>query len=274
MSNVVHHSRFGASRDEPRPVMKSAFAQHISTGGMYYVFTTGSLRFLFYKYGGKTAPHAVADATLQEISLETSAQIELIYLRNDLEAKYGMDTMIKYSKAELDDVIDKAGITANKVGIVHSGTTSFQVGVYDRATGAVSHLNSFDYGTNYMNPDGFDELVNWMKKAPVQHFVSIGSESYAVPPGKIATNNIRNSFHSELDSTKSAYASARSTMAAVADMGKSYFIPERKAWNIKTSATLALRELYPTGTLLDWGGGQIKNEETGLKVNFSQTSLF
>ncbi len=274
MSNGVYHSRFGTSHSEPHTGMKSAFAQHISTDGDYYVFTTGSLRGRFYRYGGKTAPHAVADATLQEISLETSARIELIYLRNDLEAKYGMDTMIKYSKAELDDVIDKAGITANEVGIIHSGTTSFQVGVYDRTTGAVSHLNSFDYGTNHLNPTGFDELVTWMRDTPVENFVSIGSESYAVPAGKIATNKIQNPFHSELDSTKSAYASARSTMAAVADMGKTYFIPERKAWDIKTSATLALRELYPTGTLLDWGGGQIKNEATGLKVNFSQTSLF
>jgi hypothetical protein len=270
---AAFHSRFGT--DAVNADLKAAFMQHIIEE-MTYVFTTGPLRSQYFLDGGKTAPHAHADATLSEVARDTTSTIELVYLSGAQEAGYGFDTMLEHSKAILDDAIEKAGITSNEVGVTHAGTTSFQTGVYNRATGEVSHLNSFDYGTNNPNTEGFAELCAWMAATPVQDFVSFGSESYAAPDGKIATNKIdtKNAFHSELNSLARAYAAAQRTMTATAEMGKSYYIPERKAWEAKTSATLALRKMYPTGTLIDWGGGQIKNEETGLKITFDQRTLF
>lgn len=274
----MFHSRFGpvavANID-----MKNAFMQHVTAapGTPVRVFTTGPLRFEYYKAGGKTAPHARADATLAEVATETNTPIDLVYLTNIQEALYGMQTMLKYSKGVLDNVIVQAGVTDERVGIVHSGTTSFQVGDYNRTTGEVSNLNSFDYGTN--NPDvsgAFEKLCAWFMASPSQLFFSFGSEGYAVSTGKIATNRRveGNELHGDLDPSTRAFAAAQRTMSAVHSMGKTYFIPERKAFEVKTSATLALRELYPEGRILDWGGGQVKDEETGLSVKVSQTVLF
>ncbi len=274
--DAVFHSRFGPeTTPRPNEELKAAFMQHISEGNAY-VFTTGPLRSQYVSDGGKSAPHALVDATLNEVAWVKTSSIDLVYLSNAKEAQYGFDTMLEHSKAILDDAIGKAGILSNEVGVVHSGTTSFQTGVYNRATGEVLHLNSFDYGTNNPNDEGFVNLRNWMDTTPVQDFVSFGSESYAAPDGKIATNKIdtKNAFHSELDSSARAYTATLRTMTAATEMDKTYYVPERRTWEAKTSATLALRKIYPTGTLLDWGGGQIKNEETGLKVTFDQRVLF
>lgn len=273
---ATFHSRFGPDVAAANDEMKSAFMQHISEPTNVYVFATGPLRQKYYTDGGKTAPHAHADATLSEIARDTSAPIELVYLSNAQEAKYGFDTMLEHSKEILDDAITKARVTEDIVGVVHSGTTSFQVGEYNRTTGMVSNLNSFDYGTNNPNESAFQDLCTWFSVSSAQHFFSFGSESYAAPSGKIATTRpeMGNDILSDLDHTARAFGAARRTMNAVNDIGKTYFIPERKAWEAKTSATLALRKQYPTGTLLDWGGGQVKNEETGLKVNFDQRVLF
>lgn len=270
---AAFHSRFGSG--VANADLKAAFMQHI-TEETTYVFTTGPLRQKYYTDGGKTAPHAHADATLTEVARDTTSTIELVYLSNAQEAQYGFDTMLKHSKAILDDAIAKANVTEDIIGVIHSGTTSFQVGEYNRTTGMVSNLNSFDYGTNNPNTEGFAELCAWMAATPAQHFFSFGSESYAAPSGKIATTRreVDNAVLSDLDHTARAFGAARRTMTAANEMGKSYYIPERKTWEAKTSATLALRNIYQTGTLLDWGGGQIKNEETGFKVNFDQRTLF
>jgi hypothetical protein len=244
-----------------------------------YVFTTGSLRLDFYANGAvKSAPHHTVDATLAELATQKRCVIHLKYLTNAEEAKYGFETLLEHSKDDLDDAITKAGITARLVIVTTSGTTSFQVGVYDRDTSTITRMDSFDYGTNNLNPAGLEAYKVWMvAQEDVHDVVSIGSESYAAPTGKIATNQPfdgTNEFLSGLDTSARAYAAVKAVFDIATSIGKAYYAPHRKTWNAKTSATLALRKLYPTGALLDWGGGQIKDEEKDKKVNFNQRVLF
>jgi hypothetical protein len=110
----------------------------------------------------------------------------------------------------------------------------------------------------------------------VHDVVSIGSESYTAPEGKIATNQPldgTNGFLSGLDTTARAYDAVKEVFDIATSIGKAYYVPNRATWNAKTSATLALRKMYPTGALLDWGGGQIKDEEKKTSVKFDQRVL-
>lgn len=247
------------------------------TPELVYIFTTGPTRASFYRNGAvKNATHETVDRTLEEVSARGGHTIHLKYLSNADEAKYGFDTLLEHSKGVLDDILAAADIPEDLVGIVMSGTTSFQAGVYNRTTGTITRMDSFDYGTNNRNPEGLDAFRAWMaNQTDVQNFVSIGSESYAAPKGKIATNlaSVTNGVLSGLDTSARAYEAVREVFDVATSIGKTYYTPERKAWDVKTSATLALRKLYPTGIILDWGGGQIKDEESGKKVAFDQRTL-
>jgi hypothetical protein len=257
-----------------------AFSEVVGDHDVAFVFTTGPLRFSFHRSGGnKSATHHTADATLAELAVQKRCTILLKYLTNADEAKYGFETLLENSRDVLDDAISKSGITARLVIVVTSGTTSFQAGVYNRDDGTITRMDSFDYGTNNRNPEGFEAYRAWLAaQEDVRDVVSIGSESYAAPAGKIATNQsldgtTTHEFLSGLDTTARAYAAVQAVFDMATSVNKAYYAPHRKTWNAKTSATLALRKLYPTGALLDWGGGQIKDEENDKKVNFDQRML-
>lgn len=286
-SGFAFHSSFGLPSSEVtstatqvRGDLFSAFSEVIGeTPEIAFVFTTGPKRSSFYQFGGiKSAAHHTVDATLAELAEQKKHVIHLKYLSNTEEASYGFETLLEHSKDVLDDAISKAGIADGVVGVTTSGTTSFQSGVYDRATGTISRMDAFDYGTNNRNPEGLEAYRTWMAtQEDVRCFVSIGSESYAAPKGKIATNQVGREealdVLSDLDSSARAYEPVQDVLNIATAIGKAYYVPERKTWDAKTSATLALRKIYTSGVLLDWGGGQIKNEETGKKVNFDQRTI-
>lgn len=266
------------------PELRDAFFSVIgeTPEELVYVFTTGPVRASFYRNGGvKNTTHGTVDRTLEDVSARGGHTIHLKYLSNADEAKYGFETLLEHSKDVLDDVLAQAEIPEDLTGIVTSGTTSFQAGVYNRATGTIDRMDSFDYGTNNRNPEGLDAFRTWMEaQTDVQNFVSIGSESYAAPKGKIATNlasvntgRSTNGVLSGLDTSARAYEAVLEVFNMATSIGKTYYTPERKTWDLKTSATLALRKLYPTGRLLDWGGGQIKDDEAGKKTAFDQRML-
>jgi hypothetical protein len=276
------HSHFPMTTTHQVPVhgdLFGAFSEVIGDEALVYVFATGSTRFSFYVNGGmKSAPHHTVDATLNEVVARNQGMvINLKYLTNAEEAKYGFETLLEHSKDILDDAIAKAGITARLVIVVTSGTTSFQVGVYNLDDGTITRMDSFDYGTNNRNPAGLEAYKAWMEaQEDVRDVVSIGSESYAAPDGKIATNQPldgTNEFLSDLNPSASAFEAVQAVFDIATSIGKAYYAPARKTWNAKTSATLALRKLYPTGAILDWGGGQIKDEEKKKSVKFDQRVL-
>lgn len=276
---IVFHSSFGATARQTNEAFKSACLQLIltDTPAPVRIFATGIGRQDFHAACGKLAGHTVADATLEEVSRETGKEIVLTYLPGALEARFGFDTMLEHSLDVLERAIADCGIEAPHVGVVQSGNGSTQVGVFVRSTRRMYDLNAFDFGTQNPNPRAFACFEEWMENTvSVRDFVSFGSESYAAPAGKIATNNpdASNPLHSDVDESARAAGAVRAAFAVATALGKNYYVPERKAWNAKTSATLAMRKVFPDGTLLDWGSGQIKNEETGAKVSFDQREIF
>lgn len=280
MDKIVFHSRFGDVRTEHIHVgFQNSLREviHSETPAPVRIFATGVGREDFHNVGGKLASHAVADATLETVSRETGKEIVLTYLSGGQEASFGFDTMLEHSLDVLERAIADCGIVAPHVGVIQSGNGSTQVGVFVRSTRRVYDLNAFDYGTQNPNPRALEAFKNWMGNAVgVENFVSFGSESYAVPAGKIATNNPleSNPLHSCVDESARAAEAVKRVFEVATAHDKNYYVPERKAWNAKTSATLAMRKVYPDGTLLDWGSGQIKNEETGAKVSFDQREIF
>ncbi len=296
MNSIVFHSAFGVTAKTVNQNFKSACTGLIreDTPAPVRIFATGVGRQDFHAVGGKLAGHAVADATLEDISRETGKEIVLTYLTGAQEATFGFDTMLEHSVDVLERAIVDCGIVAPHVGVIHSGNGSTQVGVFDRATKQVSCLNAFDFGTQNDNPRALDEFGHWMggvEGVPavdaasgcrisgvelVRDFVSFGSESYAAPAGKIATNNpdASNPLHSGVDESARAAGAVKRMFEVATAHDKNYYVPERKTWNAKTSATLAMRKVFPDGTILDWGSGQIKNEETGEKFPFDQREMF
>ena len=280
MDKIVFHSSFGCvSTERINASLKISLRELITpeTENPVRIFATGVGREDFHKAGGKLAGHAVADATLEDVSRETGKEIVLTYLPGAQEASFGFDTMLEHSLDVLERAIADCGIAAPHVGVIQSGNGSTQVGVFVRSTRRVYDLNAFDYGTQNPNESALASFGHWMENTVgVKDFVSFGSESYAAPVGKIATNHISesNPFHSGVDESARAAGAVKRMFEVASAHDKNYYVPERKAWNAKTSATLAMRKVYPDGTLLDWGSGQIKNEETGAKVNFDQREIF
>ena len=280
MDKIVFHSSFGGmTADHIHASFKNSLRELITpeTASPVRIFATGVGREDFHKVGGKLAGHAVADATLEDVARETGKEIVLTYLPGAQEAAFGFDTMLEHSLDVLERAIADCGIAAPHVGVIQSGNGSTQVGVFVRSTRRVYDLNAFDYGTQNPNPRALVAFEFWMENTcGVQDFISFGSESYAAPAGKIATNHISesNPLHSGVDESARAAGAVKQMFEVATAHGKNYFVPERKAWNAKTSATLAMRKIYPDGTLLDWGSGQIKNEETGAKVSFDQREIF
>jgi hypothetical protein len=274
----IFHSTFGVSEKQINDNFKTACMRLIcaDTPAPVRIFATGVGRQDFHTVGGKLAGHAVADATLEEVSHETGKEIVLTYLTGAQEASFGFDTMLEHSMDVLERAIVDCGITAPHVGVIQSGNGSTQVGVFVRATRRVHDLDAFDYGTQNVNPRALVAFEVWMEKNNVRDFISFGSESYAAPAGKIATNNpdASNPLHSGVDESARAAGAVKRMFEVATAHGKNYYVPERKAWNAKTSATLAMRKVFPDGTILDWGSGQIKNEESGTKFPFDQREMF
>ncbi len=275
----VFHSSFGNVVDA-NAAFDAAVRRLIKpeTPSPVRIFATGIGRQDFHAAGGKLVGHAVADVTLAGVARDTSKEIVLTYLPGALEASFGFDTMLEHSLDVLERAIVDCGIADEvpQVGVVQSGNGSTQVGVFVRATRRVHGLDAFDYGTQNDNPRALVAFEFWMEKNNVKDFISFGSESYAAPAGKIATNNpdASNPLHSGVDESARAAGVVKRMFEVATAHDKNYFVPERKAWNAKTSATLAMRKVFPDGTILDWGSGQIKNEETGEKEAFDQREIF
>jgi hypothetical protein len=258
-----------------------ALSEVTADEALTYIFTTGALRSKYFANGGKkSASHHTVDVTLREVverKQQEGMQVFLKYLTNEDEASYGFETLRDTSKDILHDVLDKARIEEDElVGVTLSGTTSFASGVYNRQTGEVSNMDTFDYGTNNRNPEGLEAYKAWMAaRVGVTKFVSLGSESYAAPEGRIATNQVdaTNEFLSGLDTTARAFEPVQEVLDAATLLGKTYYVPNRATWNAKTSTVVALRKKYPVGALWDWGGGQFQNDEKKRKIPFDQRVL-
>jgi len=282
MDKIVFHSAFGGRTVERvNSSFKNSLRELITpeTPAPVRIFATGVGRQDFHTVGGKLSGHAVVDATLEEVYNETGKEIVLTYLPGAQEASFGFDTMLEHSLDVLERAIVDCGIAADvpEVGVIQSGNGSTQVGVFVRSTKQVYNLNAFDFGTQNKNTCALEAFAVWMgNQVIVKDFISFGSESYAVPKGKIATNHISesNPLHSGVDESARAAGAVMQSFDIATSLGKNYYVPERKTWDVKTSATLSMRKMYPDGTILDWGSGQIKNDETGVKITFDQREIF
>jgi hypothetical protein len=91
------HSSFPATTTYQMSVhgdLFGAFSEMTADQALVYVFTTGATRSRFYANGAaKSVSHHTVDATLNEIAMQNQRVINLKYLTNAEEAKYGFGTL-------------------------------------------------------------------------------------------------------------------------------------------------------------------------------------
>ncbi len=156
--------------------------------------------------------------------------------------------------------------------MIHSGTTTCQLAVYDIDKKKVSSPVLFKYGSKNQDKAAFKDMMQYIANHKQTIVVDAGAHGYAVQEGKIAltTDEL---LEKPTEKTKEAVQSARTMFEVLGKMGKCYVLPQRNVCELKTSPAEYLQTKYPDADVLDWGGGQIQNSSEKKKVPFDQRSL-